>query len=683
MSAKEVVVKKAKVRAYILGIIVSTIIVVFNALVGAGPWTVSLPGGPAGSFPYHFNTTIFQIFAPIFIVGAISYFMPKSFRLTPQDMAVIHTMVLTSWFVPTVRGGVMWIFWIPSSTSMGTPYDTQFFQSTSNLLYPTDPAVYDAFYFGGTLPWGAWTVPVMFWISFSLITYLICFLVGTLFRRVYIEVESLPFPLATGAAKIIESTSTSKEIDEGAKFKWLLLGFVIGVVGSMGMWLNEFVSSIPSFVPATDLTPLAIIPYAPILISVDPGLISVCYMMPVTMLISAVFFSVVYFWIFPAIKATILGEPPFTPGTPFHVATFRINQLPVNWIRGGWSPSLFAWAIIITCVIWPIFRLRSSYAPIFRGLLKRVKGEEREPLPYKWTWISIIVLMLIYSGVFSAATGGVVPFWMPLIFIIVNVIILGLGWARLRGDFGGTGAFQNTFLATAQIYPRPFWTWFFYYGPIGDVLKTNMTAGRTTYFLGYQMFHEMAPMTVTTPTILESYKLGELTETRSKDIFFAGLISIILSTVISIPLILTFTYAFGSRVNYGPVGSGPIIWPQRDINGIQLQDWHCLFRPWFPDVTGSAINFTLGVLFAIGLFLIREKFPSFPVQPIALPAIMALSPGLSMPLIVALVLKYLTIRFGGVRFYEEKGLPIFTGIISAYCVMSILSRAYHFYVIMA
>ncbi len=76
----------------------------------------------------------------------------------------------------------------------------------------------------------------------------------------------------------------------------------------------------------------------------------------------------------------------------------------------------------------------------------------------------------------------------------------------------------------------------------------------------------------------------------------------------------------------------------------------------------------VGLLTTVALFALRLRFPGFPLHPIGYAISSSWAIHLIwMPLLIAWVLKSLTMRYGGLRAYRQF-LPFFLGLILGDCV---------------
>jgi len=77
------------------------------------------------------------------------------------------------------------------------------------------------------------------------------------------------------------------------------------------------------------------------------------------------------------------------------------------------------------------------------------------------------------------------------------------------------------------------------------------------------------------------------------------------------------------------------------------------------NVWGQAIA---GIIFAIALNVIRLRIPWLPLNPVAAPLVMSMmGPYWWLPLMIAWVIKYITVQVGGTKLYETMLLPAAVG----------------------
>ena len=674
--------------SYVIGAIYAVImvlIVIFimgsanggRALLGA----VS-PGG--GEVPVDFLI----LWAPVTILSLLLMALPRKLGLSSQELTLIYSMSMMGSLMPTAAGILGYVFATPG-LCVHVPAFTQTFIALENPLFmPKDINVIKAMTYGGKLvPWDAWMTPIIFWSTFLIVQNLLFITTGCLLRRLYIELEALPFPLATGTSSIIK-TATVSEAREKSR-KWLLIGIILGIVATSYLWIEPLFPGlgIRSQNAYIDLTPLALLPWVPLYFNFNVFYIAAGYFIPTRILLSAIIFYVILFMIVPII-ATYAGIfPPFPTGirggVGFTLCHNLLNGFPgggagwVNWGQGSWGYGTIIWGALFACTLWPMFKLRASIKSGIVKFVRSLRGESvgEEDISIRWLGISWIILYIIYSVFLSYATYWYLPIWVSLLctalflFIYVAALSVGRGYA---GDYAGH---SGVFLP----YLFHIWSFFTMIGRaigLGAPFKPPKITQNAMISFSYNRLIRIPGETdcVTGGSgqrILELFKVGSITGTRDRDILVSSIIGMILGIIIAIPLWLWFSYTYGIGVKWTNYHGWTTAY------GLSWGWLREAFPKWTHAKEGPAptvwLWYIFGAIIAIIIYKIQERWPAFPLHPIGL----VLSPLCLITFagwIIALILKQITLKIGGTELYEEKGVPIASGVLGGWSIMLVISH---------
>ena len=606
---------------------------------------------------YFFMRIAYVALLPIVVTALL----PKRLRFSKAELAVIYSMIAI--VVPMYSFGLMTtVMLIPGTMTVGQPRVELVLKHASPLLAPLDPTVWKGMLKGGVaVPWDAWMTPIIYWSFFYISFFMLCLFVATLLRRQYVEVEALPFPLAS-AVNHVNTMSTTGERAQLFTLKavpfWIgfLISFIIGmcrtaqaVLPKLGWYIDLWV----------ELTPLALMS-GPLLFNFEPWLIGLGYLNSFDILITLIISTVILYWIVPnAMVAAGLSpalEPGHNTGHVFASLTFGLSTL------GRWGTVRYPWGYIglaiglgLAIVFYPIIMHREILLNSIKAIFRGGETPESEPMSYRLLWIGTILfgvlwlisLVLINIPIHYAILGGLI------------VIIIFICYSRVRAEsgalFGGYGrAFGHYLLFPAWI-------------PLGTGLSTADPKGSFSFMtiLGSELIcgefvgaRKANPL----PNALENYRVGYLAGARTRDLFIAQAIAIIIGVLTVIPVTIWWYYTYGAlsdiKSNLAMArNSSPCIWAINSMkNGVISH-------------IGNPDYFTLGmiilgIVLAIGMYIARERFPRFILTPTGvLLAIMGSYLALFMPFIIALIAKWLTLRAGGVKMYEEKGVPVAVGLI--------------------
>lgn len=637
--------KGLTLRAYLIGII---LVVVWTILIHLlGGFTAAFPEATA-------NSVIFGIFT-MFLFSLVA----SKLKLTAQEHTAIYAMILVS----TVFAAT-WTFTIYGQVIMaiGQPIWSEYgLRHMPSIFGPRDQdlilgANYNAFAGGTQVPWDAWLIPMFYWMLLSLA---ICFsglFLSCIMRRQYIDVETLPFPIATPILTLTKGPSFSRL----PNIKYTLVGMLIGFVWppTLFAFLNTLHPplSLPT-IGSVDLGPTlwSILPMA--VLSINWGNLAVlafAFLVPKDILLTAVVLHFIFLWIIPPIEVgigTLTANPDYAApdqwlfrfaDAAFKGAVHNQDILRYGGMLGlGIIPLIFQWRYIgrsLKAIIHP-----------------KPEVETHEPLPYRWAWIGYIATSIL--SVFLMYIGGM-PVWIAIIFFVLfNVLILG--FTRLRGESGGWVGNADEMISPihATLYQIGFAS-----GIESEAVKS--TCWSSLALAGTYTWWGFAIAFPPTITSMEAFRIASLTKTRSRDLFVAISIAIIVAIFIGFPFALWGIYKFGvtARWRYSRIdGSfiGDMGWSQN----LRLAFWsQGLPAAWHYPLDWIQILF--GVIL-VGVFtFMRTRFMWFPLNPIGIPlAGFVLSPGYIFLWLVAYIIKYGTLKIGGTKLYEERGIPIAVGII--------------------
>jgi len=608
--------------------------------------------------------------APLYYFFALVPFvffaaMPKRLRLTAAEMTIVYSMIMTVSLYGTWYGIYPPMFMVPSAFPQGEPWVTYMTEDAPALWGPTDTKVLEGFYYGGKpVPWNAWTIPVLYWVSLWIAFQMMGLFVISLMRKMWVDIEALPFPMSIGASEMVLSAA-----EEGRpnllRNKWLWTGFILGSVLEIGYVINFYYPAIPLFHLMIDLSTLNLLAWAPLVISFLPFHIGTGLLTPSDVIISFVIFGILFHWIIPSAAAGVGLIPPGTPGQSYS---------SVGWTTGwGWANTPFKFysnaiwgGATFALAIWPMIVHRRHVADVVRAVFKKPSAEFEapEPMSYRMMMMGAIIFGILFCGLWIAAGA-------PGPFVFLTTLMLVFGWIGISraiaegGGFAGTVGQYHTFTANNTAWM------------IGTTVQGwSGTGFHNEIFPAMGFVHGITNDTysaITVNPIINSpqlYKIGDLTSTRSKDIFKAQAISLIVGTAICIPLLITLMYTYGGVTKFGYTqltAQGGWWYANEALS--QGRGTLTFIGPGGDPDASTAGWFILGVALTIGLYVTRARFPRLRIHPVGVWLGswwgITIAP-MIFPWIIALVLKYVVLTIGGVRLYEGRLIPIAVGLIASF-----------------
>ena len=401
-----------------MGATLRLVLLIVGIVVGSG-WLIQrvelVYKGPylagAGGFP---GAQVF-LAIPLGVLGVLAV----SRRLLGRgDRAVLYTALVLG--VSATASGLMHRF-LPGLVTgfyggfaqSTSPY-YRFLQLVPEWLVPGGPnaaPAVAAFEGGGSVPWGAWFLPLGAWTAFFAAFFLTSLCLVLLLRRRWLETERLGFPLLEMPRALIEGGLFSERL-----FWWGMLVplVVFGVDG-----LHHYVPAVPEISTRLNLADFLLdYPWkamatfeSPFFFEFVPLLVGVAFLAPVEVSLST--------WIFYVLTRLQL------------LLTYFFGRLEYrgDFIPGHGSPWL-DWP-----GHFPFFMSQARGGLLFLGCLSLYAA--RNSIAAALSWRSRIswgfVLGMVFLWFWISALG--VPVWMGLPALLL-LLLFALAFARLRIDGG-------------------------------------------------------------------------------------------------------------------------------------------------------------------------------------------------------------------------------------------------------
>lgn len=698
------------IRAYIIGAIIVIIWSVVFSYILAGNRGVPWPYGEEYYFHRKEETLYMWLVLPLFVsmlIAAVS----KAFKFTRHEAVIVQSMSWSTWIIPSyfgaagtmlIGGAAMWALGDPWLTYFKTPGA---FNVGVTMPDPTNEAIWNAFLHGGAINWSVWAGPFIYWLVYVILMYYVITLATTLFfRKQWIDVEALPYPAASAALKLVDwSIPDEKGKVSLWRNKWLALGMVIGAVTTLQYWLHWIIPAVPvlgaALWKATDFIPAGFIPWVPLAFWFESWVIGGFYILPLGILLSYIMFFIAMYWVIPLVLygAGVMGPmPQGTDAWSIHGYFYAYHMTPVTqttimpYVYTG-ALGMPSMGIAIACIMYPLLTVgRRYFKEVVRGIIKHDReAEKAEPLPYRAQWILLLVLIIIWTSMIYVGSKSLVPVWYGLFFIFFVTFLTGFVPARLYGDMGGV------FMQYQWPPTHPFMNmldWAFLTGPLkqGEFGQPEFLAPSTLQMtvagIGAFSYMQQIPG-IPAPRVMESYKMASVTGLHSKHIFIATTIAIVLAMVTTHLTWFTGYHTYGMVEKW--VNSGGTAW-----NGgwvmllVFIENATNPYMWWpnsYPPQASMWAFMILGIIVGVLLFEIRARVPrlSF-LHPISAIFVWWFDyPGFFWSILIAYIAKWITIRIGGTKLYEEKGMPVAMGMCVIFGIISLLCSAAEAYKIMA
>ena len=379
--------------------------------------------------------------------------------------------------------------------------------------------------------------------------------------------------------------------------------------------------------------------------SVTPIQVSLYYLFSLDILATAVIFHIIFLILLPAYFVSTGVFP--SKATSEWGAMWGIYYNYKYGYAGTYA--LILNTMTIGVALYLIYYTKDYWIRSFKAFLgKEEVKAEGEPCSIRTMWILFLLgFFLMWAWMIASEIHPVAA--------LAGLLYIGVVWfavIRYRGE-----AWNDPILPWGlrlQLPDRAFaygvgatlglWKW----GEPGNSTTAYGLAFVVSNFTCYQPF---------TPAVsaMYSYKLAAETKTDPREVFKVQLPLIILAAILSVTIAWYNCGVQGLRNWYHGWTQS---WDGALNNGMGAADAVVKGRGVHPIQSNSMI---IGVIVGIILMFLRTRFAWFFINPIAVPLLTLLNFYTSFSVIIAFILKLLTIKIGGVRIYEKYGIPLAVG----------------------
>ena len=459
-----------------------------------------------------------------------------------------------------------------------------------------------------------WVPIVAAWILLFLVTAFIFLCLNTILRRQWAERERLTFPIIQLPLAMTNPTSRF------FRNKRMWIGFSIAAGISLFNGLSHLYPVIPH-IPVTRRfftfhePPFSL--YGTIITAFYPFAIGIMFLMPLDVLFSTTFFYFLY-----------RNEVALARAVGWHsIPNFPyLNEQTIGAFIG--LCFFFAW----------------TGKRHFRAVLKSATSRGREaqtqvrdePMSYRMAvWGFVLGILLFAFLLYKAGMAVWLAFVFAVLFLITPIVT-----TRIRAE---SGIFVHAYHWQAPRYI------------LNTVLGTHRLGARNLTALSVCFFNrDYRPQQM--PHQLEAFKIAEVARISQRRMLWTILIATVFGALVAFWVQLHLYYQFGSDSGYfGPwsLGYG------REYFG-RLTNW--ITYPLDTDWIG-VIFIGIGFTVMMALSYLRVKFFWLPLHPLGY--VMASNQEMSdlwIPLVIALFLKWLILRHGGIQSYRRV-IPFFLGLV--------------------
>jgi hypothetical protein len=464
-------------------------------------------------------------------------------------------------------------------------------------------------------------------------------------RRLWVDVEKLPFPVITMAYLSMSGLENVRRREWVGRLP-LILGFILGFVLEVPISFSTLFPWFPDiYSRRTNSCGPGIyhllVPGQPWIIGFDTSPLEyvIAFLIPLNILISVPF----YFFILN-IALTIAWYNGYYTGIENMGYCGRNWCYPTPFNAPPLHFSTIITGIGIGFMVISLFRQRQYILDTLKKAFGKTSplSEENEPTSYRVAWalfIGFFILMAIFLTL-----SGVSP-WLSFVLVLTSFVTWYVStqiWARMvylsTPCFWLTPAFIKIMAWPTESSLPP------------DSMDRSIAPLFSRSYIGHRSINGLGNIFY---TCIGSYKLGQLVGVHPRNVI-----------KILIPVLLTAIFVGQMMGIVIPAMYGARLrWGTRLVSAINLSWWSSTL--WNLPSVGSMLQLApwlvIGFVFMVSMEYLCARFLWLPHPLGAIVAWWWLAPWSAF--LIAAIAKYLVLRIGGSKLYEERGLPFVGGFI--------------------
>lgn len=612
-------------------ILIGCLLIPFNAL-----WVLQVERVMYGPYPSQLPicSNVVFVLAALLAVNAL-------LRRAAPRIAFSQGELLTLWTMLTISTGLTGSDGVPILAGLiphGAWYATssnnwgRFLGAFPSWLVIRDRSVLRGFYLGNSTLYQpavlrAWIVPVLGWTLFMVLLLWVANCINVLVRKQWADHERLTFPIVWLPVEMTEGGAGT------SFFRNRLMWGGCALAASINLW-----NGIAFLHPALPTLPIGIIDLKPLITAkpwdaIDwlpttlyPIAIGLGYLLPLDLLFSCWFFFLL--WKLQLVVSRSMAWDA-TADFPF------IREQGFGAVMGLFLYYLWSGRHAYA-KIW-----RQAWAPQRAGAAG--SGSFQEALTPRQALLGVAVGL---AGLFAFCTAASVAWWVTVAFFAIYLATITVV-TRIRAELGSP-VHDFHFMGPDAMLPRM----------VGTAPFKQSDLAFFTFGFSLTRAHRSDTM----PAGLEGLQMARMRGLESRRMLYAIMLAVLVGTLSVFWAFAHQGYHLGAAAKMSDAVSMPQQGMERTASWIDgTQD----ARTNIP----ACFAMAAGCLVTLGLLLCRLRFFGFPLHPLGF----AISSSWAIhlvwvPLLIAWLLKGLTMRYGGLRAYRQF-LPFFLGLILGDCIV--------------
>jgi uncharacterized protein DUF6785/uncharacterized protein DUF6784 len=607
-------------RAVVLGAVLVFAISIIS------PWAVLMVQGSqltSNAIPIIAVVLLFLLTAVVFPLLKL---LSRRLSMSRSELITVYVMMLVGSVVVTTGFTRSFLSVISGVQYYATPeneWADMFVPHIHTWLSPTNTEAIRLFYeglpTGASIPWSAWTTPLMAWISFMLVFYAVVLCLGVLLRGQWVENERLVFPLTRLPLEMLEDQDQEDHVlGKFFRSRLLWIGFALPVLLHSWNSLHFYHDAFQRIALNGSVVLLQGLVSLPIRLNFPT--LGLAYLMSLS-----VSFSVWFFFLIGMAQQLVFAR-----------IGLQIGSGDV-WNSGGGPPALMHQQAggLIVLALFVLWTGRGHFVRLWHQA-RRGEHNPDEILSPRLAFSGLalgVVLMVSWLTI----TGMSAP---VAALLVLGGLIVYVGLSRIVCEAGLPGC-QTPMVPQAYI-ARGF-------GVEMLGLKNMTTLGLSTVWMGETAANMMN-------AVVHGLKLTSTEAQPSRRMPWAIFLAIAVGLAGSIWITMHMAYKFGGINLHGWYYNGAPRWPFTYMASLaNLPENNFGERMFFTSIGGAVMAV---------LLVLRQRFVWWPLHPIGFPvaSTYVIVSYAWFSIFLAWLFKATILRYGGVNLYKAF-LPLFLGLV--------------------
>jgi len=479
------------------------------------------------------------------------------------------------------------------------------------------------------VPWLVWLKPLCAWFAFALVLYFVTICLCVILRKQWVERERYTFPLVQVPLDVVERPNPPALLNSFFRSKLVLIGILLPFVVHLINGLHRYFPAVPELPLRVDLyKPFTEKPWyvmrwwPPLRLFLYFSVIGVTYLLTLEVSFSCWFFFLLYKVQYIIIAAFSLPVNPWVSASRQVMGGYLVLLGGMLWVSRAHLLSVFKKAFAFNDPV----------------------DDSEEPLSYRWAvfglifgFVALLVMCSIAGMSLWVAFGVIVA-----VFIISTV----LTWMVINGGL---------LLVQAPLFPSEY---------LEIPLGTRILGPTNVTLFAYQRIHLRDWGEFFMPSVMHGFKVTDAVELNRRRLLGAMGVAVIVAMGVACYVSLSLIYSKGAlNMQHWTYINAPRGYFQHISSLLQYPrttQWNDVYSM----LIGGGVMFLL-------LFL-RRTFIWWPLHPIgyAVGAVYS-SYYLWSSIFIGWLIKYIILKFGGIRLYRNLR-PLFVAmIVGEYIIVSI------------